>query len=129
AAGDRGIYAQPMLETWLITVPILVVGLPRLLDEIMSGIIAGESGLKVVGNVSAKDVLNAIATLRPSVVVIGGESDRTDAYVTLIQENHPQIRIISLDAEGQTAKVYEAGRAVRRETDISPKLLLEMLRG
>lgn len=118
-----------MLERQLADTRILVVGLPRLLGGVMSGIMAGYSGLQIIGEVSAKDMLNAIAALHPNVVVLGSEAGATDAHIALIRKNHPQMRVVSIDAEGRSATAHEPGNAARRVTDISPDTLLEMLRG
>jgi chemotaxis response regulator CheB len=118
-----------MLERQLADTRILVVGLPRLLSGVMSGIMAGQLGLEIIGEASVKGMLQAVAALRPDVVILSGEAGATEGPIALLHKGHPQLRIVSIDAEGRSATAHEPGSAARQVNDISPEILLEMLRG
>lgn len=110
-------------------VRVLLVNVPRLLGDVMSGIMAGDPEIKIVSEVSGKDMLGAIAGLDPNLVVFGGESDETEIYVALMGARYPMLRAVTVDADGRAATIYEPGSAARRVTDISPRMMLSLIRG
>jgi hypothetical protein len=118
-----------MQERHWAKVRVLVVNVPRLLGDVMGGIMATDSEIEIVGEVSAKDMLSAIAALGPDVVIFGGESDDADSYLALIGANYPLLRIISIDADSRAATIYEPGGPARQVTDISPRIMLNLIRG
>jgi chemotaxis response regulator CheB len=116
-----------MLEWHLANVRVLVVDVQRLLRAaMMSGIVA-DSGIEIVSEVDTKDMLDAIVAFDPDVVVFGGETD--GAAAERIGVNYPMLRVVAVDADGRAATVFESGKAVRRETDISPRMMLNLIRG
>lgn len=120
---------RAMLEWQLANVRVLLVNVPRLLGDVMSGIMAGDPEIKIVSEVSGKDMLGAIAGLDPNLVVFGGESDETEIYVALMGARYPMLRAVTVDADGRAATIYEPGSAARRVTDISPRMMLSLIRG
>jgi len=119
-----------MLEWHLAHVRVLVVNVqPLLRDAMMSGTMAGDSEIEIVGEVNAKDMLNAIVAFDPDVVVFGGETDDTATELERIGASYPMLRVVAVDADGGAATIFESGKAVRRETDISPRMMLNLIRG
>lgn len=118
-----------MLEWHLAHVRVLVVNVQRLLRDVMSGIMAGDSEIEFVSEVNAKDMLNAIVAFDPDVVVFGGETDAATAELERIGANYPMLRVVAVDADGGAATIYESGKAARRVTDISPRMMLNLIRG
>jgi len=120
-----------MLERHLAKVRVLVVNVPRLrlLGDVMSGIMASDSEIEIVSEVSAKDMLGAIAALGPDVVIFGGDTDDTASYLALIGAGYPLLRVISVDADGRAATIHEPGVPARRVTDISQRMMLSLIRG
>jgi len=118
-----------MLEWHLAHVRVLVVNVPRLLRDVMSGIMAGDSEIEIVSEVSATNMLNAIAALDPDVVVFGGENGDAGAEIARIGAKHPMLRVVAVDADGRAATIHEPGMAARRVTDISPLMMLSLIRG
>jgi chemotaxis response regulator CheB len=118
-----------MLEWHLAHVRVLVVDVQRLLRAaMMSGVVA-DSEIEIVSQVDTKDMLDAIVAFDPDVVVFGGETDGAAAELARIGVNYPMLRVVAVDADGRAATVFESGKAVRRETDISPRMMLNLIRG
>ena len=90
---------------------------------------AGDSEIEFVSEVNAKDMLNAIVAFDPDVVVFGGETDAATAELERIGANYPMLRVVAVDADGGAATIYESGKAARRVTDISPRMMLNLIRG
>jgi hypothetical protein len=90
---------------------------------------AGDSEIEIVGEVSANNMLNAIAALDPDVVVFGGEMDDAKAELARIGVRYPMLRVVVIDADGRAATIHEPGIVARRVTDISPRIMLNLIRG
>ena len=110
-------------------VRVLVVNVQRLLRDVMSGIMVGDSEIEIIGEVSTKNMLNAIVALDPDVVVFGKETDDAAAELAPVRANYPMLRVVAVDADGGAATAYESGMAARRVTDISPRMMLNLIRG
>jgi chemotaxis response regulator CheB len=118
-----------MLERHLANVRVLVVNVPRLLSDVMSGIMASDSEIEIVSEVGETDMLSAIAALEPDVVVFSGEADEAKSNLARIGASYPMLRVVSVDADGRAATIHEPGVAARRITDISPLMMLSLIRG
>ena len=90
---------------------------------------ASDSEIEIVSEVSAEDMLSAIAALGPDVVIFGGETDDTASYLALITTGYPLLRVISVDADGRAATIHEPGVPARRVTDISSRMMLSLICG
>lgn len=119
----------PKLERHLANVRVLVVNVPRLLRDVMGGIMASDSEIEIVSEVGETDMLSAIAALDPDVVVFGGETDDAKSHLALVGASYPMLRVVSVDADGRAATIQEPGVAARRVTDISPLMMLSLIRG
>jgi hypothetical protein len=111
----------------LATTRILTVNVPRLLGDVMRGIVSGHAGLEIVGDAQVDDMLTAISTLRPDVVVLGSDRGAGSAYISQLTASHPRLRLVSIDAEGRSATVHEPGLEAREFREVSPNMLLELL--
>lgn len=109
---------------------ILTVNLPRLLGGVMGAIVAGDPALEMVGDTDVERALEATATQQPDVVVLGGTGAETERLLLeCLRTLHPQLRIMTIDRDGQGATIYEPGGAVRSVAEMSPSTLVQMLRG
>ena len=109
---------------------ILKVNLSHLLSGVVSGIVAGHAGLEIVGDASADDMLTAIDTLRPSVVLLGtDDAGCANGPLALLRARHPLLRVVAIDSNGRAAAAHEPGAAPRVVAEVSPDMLLQLLRG
>ena len=108
---------------------ILTVNLPRLLNGVLSAIVAGHEGMDVIEEADASDVVAAVQEHQANVVVICTNEGRGDPMFVLLKKELPELRIVTIDCEGRRATMYEAGAADREANEVSAKVLVDLLRG
>lgn len=106
---------------------ILAVNLPRFLGSLISEIVSRRAGLEIVGEAADHDMLSAITRLHPDVVVLGHDNGDNDEARALLRASHPTLRVVFIDRDGHKASVQEPGGAMRKDAEVSPEALLEML--
>ena len=113
------------------TTRILTVNVSPLLRGVVGGIVSGHAGLEIVGDAGVDDMLPAIDRLHPGVVVLGTGDDAaaTDAALSLLQSRHPGLRVVDIDRDGRSATLHRPGAVRRVVAEVSPAVLLQMLRG
>jgi hypothetical protein len=107
---------------------ILALNVPRLLREVIGGVVAGYAGLELVGR-QTRDVDAAIAALQPDVVILVCDSVSAEERLLVLRASHPALRVVALDADGRAATLYEPAASPRRISEVSPTMLLSLLRG
>ena len=108
---------------------ILTVNLPRLMSGVLTAIVAEHQEMEIVGEADACNVLEAVRARNSNVVVIGTDEGRSDPMFALLETQMPTLRIVTIDREGRRAIAYEPGAAPLEATEVSPGVLMEMLRG
>lgn len=107
---------------------ILALNVPRLLRDVIGGVVSGYAGLELVGR-ETRDAHAAIEAAQPEVVMLVSDAPRPDLQITAIRARHPGLRVVCLDSAGRVATLYEPGLAPRRIPEVSPTMLLSLLRG
>lgn len=83
---------------------ILLVALPRMLEEIVSDVLASQRGVQVAGTMRTADQLTRkVARARPDVVVLGGDNPPLAAELL---EQSPRLKVLALAEEGQDSWLY-----------------------
>jgi DNA-binding NarL/FixJ family response regulator len=101
---------------------ILLVALPRMLEEIVSGILSSKRGLGVVGAFRKVDGLpRKLAKARPDVVVLGQDDP---SLVAELLEQSPRLKVIAVVKEGQDAWLYSLSPDRTRLGALSPSSLV-----
>ncbi|MEX3636125.1 hypothetical protein [Paraburkholderia sp. BR14320] len=109
---------------------LLTVNLPRLLSDLVVGLVADEDDLMVVGDVAAGLALTALEAIAPEVVVVCmDKTERAHTALAQLRERRPPVRIVELHDVGRTAIIHVPGALPRMVADVSPGALLRMLRG
>jgi DNA-binding NarL/FixJ family response regulator len=110
---------------------ILTVNVSRLLRGVVGGIVSGHAGLEIVGDAGVDDLLSAIDALHPGVVVLGTGDDAAASAeaLTLLRARHPGLRVVGIDRDGRSATVHRPGVVRCVVAEVSPAVLLQMLRG
>ena len=110
---------------------ILTVNVSPLLRGVVGGIVSGHAGLEIVGDAGVDDMLSAIETLHPGVVVLGTDdaAAAAAAALALLRARHPGLRVVGIDRDGRSATVHRPGAVRCVVTEVSPAVLLQMLRG
>jgi hypothetical protein len=105
-------------------VRIVLVGVPRLLGEIVAGALDGRPDVAVVGNEG--DLADAVQGTGAEVVVVSEESAEPETIAELIG-HHPEVRVIGVSADGRHAYAYRPQRVALGE--LSSEGLREAIRG
>ena len=83
---------------------ILLVALPRMLEEIVSHVLSSQRGLEVAGTMRTVDQLpRKVARARPDVVVLGGDDPPLAAE--LLQQS-PRMKVLAVAEEGRDSWLY-----------------------
>jgi DNA-binding NarL/FixJ family response regulator len=83
---------------------ILLVALPRMLEEIVSHMLRSQRGMEVAGTMRSVDRLSRkVARARPDVVVLGGDDPPLAAELL---EQSPRIKVLAVAEEGQDSWLY-----------------------
>jgi DNA-binding NarL/FixJ family response regulator len=105
---------------------ILLVGLPRLLEQIVAEALVGAEDLALVGISSKLDDLSGAAEeARADVVVLRG-ADR--AQVMTLLEQHPRLAVLSIDGDGRDSSLCALRPECIRIVDVSPTSLVAAIR-
>jgi DNA-binding NarL/FixJ family response regulator len=103
---------------------ILLVALPRMLEEIVSHILS-QRGLEVAGTARKVDGLpRKVARARPDVVVLG-EDDPPLAAALL--EQSPRLKVLAITGEGQDWWLYGLSPERTRLGALSPARLVRVV--
>jgi chemotaxis response regulator CheB len=83
---------------------ILVVALPRMLEEIVTDILRAQRGMEIAGTIRKVDGLTRkVARTRPDVVVIGGDDAPLAAALL---EQSPRLKVLAVAEEGKDWWLY-----------------------
>jgi hypothetical protein len=83
---------------------ILLVALPRMLEEIVAQMLRSQRGIEIAGAVRTVDRLpRKVARARPDVVVLGGDDPPLAAELL---EHSPHLKVLAVAEEGQDSWLY-----------------------
>jgi DNA-binding NarL/FixJ family response regulator len=85
---------------------ILLAGLPTLLEEIVTDILAGAEaeGLELVGVAHGSSLARKVERLRADVVIVGGNDP---SIVATLLEQHPRLKVLAVAADASRSWLYE----------------------
>jgi DNA-binding NarL/FixJ family response regulator len=110
------------------SIRVLLVDMPRMLRDIIAGVVVAEPDLELVGEVERPETLPLRARrTRPDLVIAGA----TPAVASLTRElldDHPRLRIIEVEAEGRRGSLYELAPRRRKLGELSPESLVAVAR-
>jgi hypothetical protein len=103
--------------------------MPRLLREIIAGIVDSESDLELVGAVPGPDDLAMLAERDAPDIVIAGENPDVGFVAESLLERFPRIRVLEVVGEGRSANIYRLVPSREFIGNLSPDSLLGAVRG
>jgi hypothetical protein len=109
-------------------VRILLTGMPRLLADIISAIVASQTDFELVGDVvGTAGLAPATSQAAADILIRGGRLQRRQALRLLWRS--PRMKIVTIDPDGHGGVLYELrlDRSVLEE--ISPVTLVAAIRG
>ena len=102
---------------------VVLVGLPRLLGEIVAGALDGQSDVIVAEKEG--DLADAVQRAGANVVVVSDEAAERAAIADLLG-HHPGVKVIGVSVDGLHAYGYQPRRVALGE--LSPEALREAIR-
>lgn len=97
---------------------ILLVGLPRLLEEIVSDALSRAPQLTLAGTASSTDSLaDQAAAARADVVVLGSEDE---ALIAATLERQPRLAVLAVSEDARSSSLYVLRPERTRIGDVSP---------
>ncbi len=100
---------------------ILLVALPRMLEEIVSYALSAKSDIEIAGTARKIDGLaREVARTRPDVVVLGG--DHPDLAAELLEQS-PRLKVLAVANEGEDSWLYGLSPERTRLGALSPTRL------
>jgi hypothetical protein len=109
-------------------VSVVLAGLPRLLADVVAGVLEEQDDVRVVGDpVPLEDTMLAVADRRPDIVVCGVPPAEAGGLYERLQATHPDLRVVELVADGRTARVH--GKSAADLGDASMLSLVAAVRG
>jgi hypothetical protein len=118
-------------EQWSDMVPhirVILVGIPRLLADIVEELIARQPDIELVGSVVAdRNLGRVIERARPDVILCRASGTVLPAAYCEILEAEPYVRLLAIEASDRTGFVYDL-RPVRTPLDVWPQGLIDAIR-
>jgi DNA-binding NarL/FixJ family response regulator len=108
---------------------VVLIGMPRMLREIVREVIRAEPDLAIVGEFDDQYAArSAFEAQRPAVVITAREEARQIDFGHLLSE-HPHVRVLSLSADGSESFLCELRPCQETLGELSPHELLAVIRG
>jgi hypothetical protein len=104
---------------------ILLVALPRMLEEIVSHILRSQRGIEVTGTIQKTDGLSRkVARARPDLVVLGRDDPE---WVAALLEQSPRLKVLAVAEGGQDSWLYGLNPVRMRLGALSPPRLVGVI--
>jgi len=108
---------------------ILVAGMPRMLCDIITGVIATESDMEIVGRLPDRlALLSATTDLGADVVVLGIEDAALPDDCAALFDARPSVRVLGVATDDGSAFLWELRPQRVSLGEVSPQGLVEAIR-
>jgi DNA-binding NarL/FixJ family response regulator len=106
----------------------VLVNLPRILRDIIEGVLEHEPDMEVVGEFRKRtELLDAVDETGADFVITGAE-DADVAGVRSLLRARPDVKVLAVGEDGRQTLLYELRPRMVRLGEISPQTLLEAIR-
>jgi DNA-binding NarL/FixJ family response regulator len=83
-------------------------GVPRMLSDIISGLLEAQQDIVVVGVVErAGNLLEALGDTRPDIVILGIDGPTARRISAHLLSRRPEVKVMGVSADGRNAFMYE----------------------
>ena len=107
---------------------ILLVGMLRLLRDLVTSMVKDDPGWEVVVSQASLDALPAeVAHVRADIVLIGNDDPTIESTVLQLLRERPSAPVVVLSRRGDSAAVYELWPRRLLLSDLSPRVLFQVL--
>ncbi len=110
---------------------VLVANTPRLVRDLVAGLVSEQQDLELVGEVNEeRSLFAAVEAFAPDVVVVGlGESDRISPYCAALLAKRPHLKLLGVASGSDDSAYFWADVKVHsRRIENSERGLLEAIR-
>jgi hypothetical protein len=119
--------ARPTIEPVVERVEVVIVGLPRMLRDIVESAVAGEPDMELVGTFDAGAPLGNAAQTTAAVLITQSESREEPAVVELLRQlGRPSV--LGVSGDGRNALLYQLRPHVTPLGELSPAALVRAIR-
>jgi DNA-binding NarL/FixJ family response regulator len=109
---------------------VLLLGIPRILSDILQGLLADEPDLELVGDLRSEDAgVDELDQATPDVVITGVRDGVVPATCLDLLSKRPHTRIIGISPRGGRTIVYELRPHLITLGEVSPTALVDLIRG
>jgi hypothetical protein len=106
-----------------------VAGLPRLLAEIVEGLVRAEPGLEFLGTFGSLPDAARSGSLEADAFVVGPALGDADEVASRLLTRNPRARVLAIVADGREGSLYELQPQRTDLDELSPAQLVGALRG
>jgi hypothetical protein len=110
-------------------VRVVLVDMPLLLREVISGIVASEPRLDLVAEIGELARLGPVIDECDPGFVIGGDELLGDAEATAVLRRCPSARVLTVTSDGARSFLFELAPTRRAMGEISSRGLIEVILG
>jgi len=111
------------------SVRVLVAAMPRILVDIIKGIVTSQHDFALVGEVSSEDeLLQAAIDRRADVIIIGALAKTKSSDLHSLLYRRPRMKLIAIADGGRTAVLYELQPHIIPLEEISSTTLIAAIR-
>jgi DNA-binding NarL/FixJ family response regulator len=107
---------------------VLMSGMPRILRDIVSELVAEQSDMRVVGAFADDVGVETLAELRPDVLVLGSDAADVPALCRGLVQQRPALKVLAVEMDGRRTWLYEMRPHQTLIGEISPGALLDTIR-
>lgn len=107
---------------------ILLVGMPRIVREMLERTIAEQPDMLLVGVAAREQLLPATRETRPDFVVVGVEGEEPPDDCRRLLGEQPHVRVLGLEANAGTAYLYELRPEMSPLGEVSPDDVVAAMR-
>jgi DNA-binding NarL/FixJ family response regulator len=107
---------------------IILVGLPRMLRDIIGELVRTEPDLSIVGEYGDSGEALEVIERAQADVVITAVDERARPSAPVLLRRHPALRVLAVSADGTEGYLYELRPIERMLGEVSPRTLLSAIR-
>jgi DNA-binding NarL/FixJ family response regulator len=108
---------------------VLLLGMPRMLRDLINAVLAAEPDMQVVGELTEEDAsLPALTEAGADVVIVGLHGSEVPYVCRQLLDSRPSARILGLSSEGRDAYQYRNEPRLVALGEVSQSMLLDTIR-
>jgi DNA-binding NarL/FixJ family response regulator len=108
---------------------VLLLEMPKMLQELARAAVAGEADIEVVGEAAdGAELGSAVASLHPDLVLLRSEDAELSPAYRALFDDQPQLKVLALTDEGADGHLWELAPHHIALGEMSPRALVSAIR-